>query len=264
MVYWATLGIMRSLKFLFFILSALFCGVGVGFISLWPQEDVRIKLSAQLLHRWARLVLKIFDIHVSEAGADEHESYLSRPHIQVANHVSYLDIPILLARRPALFVAKSEVGQWPLIGFVVRRAGMILVDRSSLWSRVRALLDIQKRLQGGMNVVVFPEGTTSLWGPRKRHANYFAGAFRAARMATAPMEFLHLEFSEEERCAWLGDEDFVSHLWRFLGGARTNVKLRRTAIEEISNREKQRRYFWESREWILDGGRNIFGALIKA
>ena len=81
--------------------------------------------------------------------------------IVAANHVSYLDIPILgcaLARR-ADFLAKAELFRNPLVGWLFRRLGGVPIRRGAL-DRA-ALMEVRRRLAQGRLVVVYPEGTRS-------------------------------------------------------------------------------------------------------
>lgn len=81
--------------------------------------------------------------------------------IVAANHVSYLDIPILgcsLARR-ADFLAKAELFSHPVVGWFLRRLGGVPIRRGGIDRR--ALDEVQSRLARGRVVVVYPEGTRS-------------------------------------------------------------------------------------------------------
>jgi 1-acyl-sn-glycerol-3-phosphate acyltransferase len=244
----------RSLKFGAFVLSLLAVGAAFLPLSLVPAPH-RWHLKARLLTTWSRIVLKAFGIRVSEEALAAPSASGSR--VIVANHVSYLDIPVLLARSPCLFLGKEEITLWPIIGWIAKRSGMVFVKRESLWSRARSVLSIQDRVQAGLPLVVFPEGTTSVEGPRKGRSNFFAGAFRAARMGSCPIEMVYIEYESEKDCAWLGDDDFVSHLWTFLGRKRTQVRLRTEWIDEVPDRAAQRRTTAFTRHWLLQNGRNL-------
>jgi len=79
----------------------------------------------------------------------------------VANHVSWLDGLALLTVVPGVPVAKREMADWPVVGPLLRRTGVVLVDRA----RVRALPDtvaeVTGLLRAGTSVTVHPEGTTA-------------------------------------------------------------------------------------------------------
>ena len=233
-------------------ICALLCIFG---LVIW-REDRRQKLVGRLLVRWAQGVVKLF-------GISTHEQPLTwelgaTPRMIIANHISYLDLVILLSRGvPCLFLGKAEIRSWPLIGFVAKASGMIFVKRGSLFDRAKALIDVQKKLSQGFNVVVFPEGTTSLEGPLKRRGQFFSGAFRAARMSERPIEVLYLDYEDQESCAWLGDQPFVEHLWSFLKIPLTRVRLRSKMFRNIATRSDQRIAFEATRQWMLDGGRKL-------
>ena len=246
---------MRFVSFVAFVLSAACVAALLIPLSLFP-ENIRLRICAGLLCSWSRLTLKIFRIRVHERSSEE-QTLDPRARVIVANHVSYLDIAVLLSRGPCTFVAKAEVSRWPLIGWIGRQSGMVFVERASLWSRAHSLLQLQSRLQQGMDIVVFPEGSTSLEGPRRRLSNFFAGAFRIARMESAPVEMVYLDYSNPERCAWLGDDAFVPHLWALYSKAGSRVNLRSETVQEVRDRRHQRRVHGYCRNWLLEGGRNL-------
>ena len=78
----------------------------------------------------------------------------------VSNHLSYLDISILGSMFPIIFVAKSEVKNWPILGFLSKLASTVFIKR------VRSDSIVQKNkifnlLSEGKKLLIFPEGTTS-------------------------------------------------------------------------------------------------------
>jgi fatty-acyl-CoA synthase len=104
----------------------------------------------------------------------------------VANHTSYLDIPLMLAamNRDFCFVTKRELLDWPLISLITRAGAHIPVARDRAESRGAVVARIIKTLRAGRSVLVFPEGTFSHdAGLRPFHA----GAFRAALTAGVPV-----------------------------------------------------------------------------
>lgn len=78
--------------------------------------------------------------------------------ILVANHMGFLDIPVLLSIFPAVFIIKSELLQIPVAGRALRQEGHIFVDRASADSRRRAGEELGEALRIGDPVIVFPEG----------------------------------------------------------------------------------------------------------
>ena len=83
------------------------------------------------------------------------------PFCLVSNHLSYVDIVLLGSRLGCVFVAKGEVSDWPVIGFLARAAGTIFVNRRSKRDALRVLEIIERRIGLGDGVVIFAEGTSS-------------------------------------------------------------------------------------------------------
>ncbi|CAG7649917.1 lysophospholipid acyltransferase family protein [Actinacidiphila bryophytorum] len=110
----------------------------------------------------------------------------------VANHISWLDVLALLAVQPATLLAKREVGSWPVVGTLVRRAGTRFIDRDGLRGLPGTVRELAALLRSGESVVVFPEGTT--WcsvpgGPFRR------ATFQAALDAGAPVRPVTLAYT---------------------------------------------------------------------
>jgi 1-acyl-sn-glycerol-3-phosphate acyltransferase len=83
----------------------------------------------------------------------------------VANHLSYLDVITLWCATDGVFVAKSEVASWPLVGALGRVAQTLFVDRGRKRDVPRVIGAMQRALAAGESVILFGEGT-STWRPR--------------------------------------------------------------------------------------------------
>ncbi|MER7578682.1 lysophospholipid acyltransferase family protein [Kitasatospora sp. NPDC097691] len=95
----------------------------------------------------------------------------------VANHVSWLDIPLLAAGRPGRSLAKTEVRQWPVLGPLVAWGGTVFLDRDRLRTLPDTVAAVAEELRAGHPVIVFPEGST--WCGRE------SGRFRPALFQAA-------------------------------------------------------------------------------
>jgi fatty-acyl-CoA synthase len=104
----------------------------------------------------------------------------------VANHTSYLDIPLMLAvmNRDFCFVTKRELLDWPIISLITRAGAHIPVARERVESRGAVVARIIKTLRAGRSVLVFPEGTFSHDDGLRP---FQPGAFRAALTAGVPV-----------------------------------------------------------------------------
>ena len=102
----------------------------------------------------------------------------SRAHVLCANHASVFDILAIVrvVPPPFRFVAKRELVKWPIIGWSLRPAGQIIVDRGNRSSAVRSIHDAAGRHIRGQ-VIFFVEGTRTRTGellPFKKGAFHFA------------------------------------------------------------------------------------------
>lgn len=81
--------------------------------------------------------------------------------LYVANHQSNLDIPLMAIYHPFAPVMKKQLAQIPLFGFLARAGGAIPVDRSSSGNRKQVFRTMARRLEEGIPVQLYPEGTRS-------------------------------------------------------------------------------------------------------
>ena len=110
----------------------------------------------------------------------------SKPHVFVVNHQSMFDIPVMMMALPVNlhFIAKKELLSVPFLGWYMRAAGMIPVDRKNGPEAVATLKVAGERVAGGESVLAFAEGTrsrTGVIGPFKK------GAFMLAMQAQVPV-----------------------------------------------------------------------------
>jgi 1-acyl-sn-glycerol-3-phosphate acyltransferase len=79
----------------------------------------------------------------------------------VCNHLSYLDILVLAALAPCVFVAKQEVKSWPVFGWFAQLGGTVFVRRERRSQAAQTVDEIELVLRSGQLVILFPEGTSS-------------------------------------------------------------------------------------------------------
>jgi 1-acyl-sn-glycerol-3-phosphate acyltransferase len=129
----------------------------------------------------------------------------------VANHVSWLDIVVLIAVAPVKLVAKGEVRTWPGIGGLASVLGAIFLDRSRPRSLPVTVAAVAGELRAGRSVAAFPEGTTFCGASRGR---FRPAMFQAAVDAGAPVAPVSITYDSAE-AAFVGDDtlwDSVRHV----------------------------------------------------
>lgn len=126
----------------------------VTLVSLFDSGSPRID---RLIRVWARIIVRAAGLRLSVSGADQ--IHADRRYILVANHSSYLDIPVMLAAipQPIRFLAKASLFRIPVFGWGLRAAGFVPVDRKNR-SKAAASFDLAtSRIERGNSLVIFPE-----------------------------------------------------------------------------------------------------------
>lgn len=170
--------------------------VYIPIIFMFPFLLVIIPFSYKLFWKierlWARWILLAMGLPAKILNPELRPDF-SRQYIIVANHTSMIDIPLMLSviKRPLTFVGKKELAQYPLFGYLYKKTN-VLVDRSSLQSRKKVYDEVEKFIQNGISIGIFPEGgvienSDAPLNPFK------AGAFKMAlehKLPILPLVFL--------------------------------------------------------------------------
>jgi 1-acyl-sn-glycerol-3-phosphate acyltransferase len=158
----------------------------------------------RLKRAWSRQLLWLLGIRVEPAG----EGLASiGAGLLVGNHISFIDIFVINALLPSAFVAKSEVAQWPLIGWLARHADTVFIQRGSRKAAHRTHGQMLEALGAGRRLAIFPEGTTTAGGPP---LPFHAALFQSAIDAAVPVHAVALSYhradgSRSEVPAYIGD-----------------------------------------------------------
>jgi 1-acyl-sn-glycerol-3-phosphate acyltransferase len=153
-------------------------------------------------------------------------NFASGPALIVANHVSWLDICVVTAIAPVVFVAKREVSTWPVFGLLARLQRSVFIDRTRRSATVAANRAIGERLADGDRVVLFAEGTSSDGNRVLPFRSSLIAAVEITAGKTAPSDIaiqpaaiaytagngVPLGRRHRPRVAWYGDLDLLPHL----------------------------------------------------
>ncbi|MFC5956739.1 lysophospholipid acyltransferase family protein [Streptomyces pratens] len=170
------------------------------------------RIPAGLVGRWCRWIVRTAGVRVRITGAAVPTGGL----LLVANHISWLDIPLLSAVRPARMLAKAEIRQWPLAGPLVARSGVLFIDRDRLRALPGTVARVAAALGEGSAVAVFPEGST--WCGRGE-GSFRRAAFQAAIDAGVPVQPVRIRYRDASGTpatapAFVGDDTLFASLWR--------------------------------------------------
>jgi 1-acyl-sn-glycerol-3-phosphate acyltransferase len=138
---------------------------------------------------WARQMFAICGISCDVRGWEALPEDIrsgKQPVIFMSNHESQLDPPLLIGAIPvpAVYIAKKEVKLIPFVGWAAMCAGVIWIDRGNHDKAVASIREAARKVRGGRNVVIFPEGTRTRTGallPFKK------GGFNLALEAGVPI-----------------------------------------------------------------------------
>ncbi|MDX1442779.1 MAG: 1-acyl-sn-glycerol-3-phosphate acyltransferase [Gammaproteobacteria bacterium] len=123
----------------------------LAIVPRWHQAVIM-----PISRHWCRLMCIGFGARVHEVGVPARG-----PVLVAANHVSWMDILVLGRRLGACFVSKSEVADWPVMGWLAKQGGTLFIHRGHRDSAERIAHAMVDRLQEGKRLMFFPEGTTS-------------------------------------------------------------------------------------------------------
>lgn len=141
--------------------------------------------------------------------------------LYLSNHSSWVDILVLGAVLDGAFVAKAEVGQWPVVGWLssLRQTVYVSRKRGSTGGEADAM---RERLGTGQNLILFPEGTSNDGTRTLPFRSSFLSIADKAR-TVQPISLVYDRVGGLPACrrdrpifAWYGDMEMGAHAWRLL------------------------------------------------
>lgn len=194
--------------------------------------------AAVWVHRWGATLCFFAGIHVHRHGLPPPPGSLVAP-----NHLGYLDILCLAAVIPTLFVSKSEVATWPVIGPIVRLSKIPLVSRARARDLAASADTVREHLASGQCVCVFLEGTST---GGDHLLPFYSSLLQPAIHCAAPVVPAAIRYtprrpgvSVSEDIAYWKDHMMGPHALRFFGLGGVDVDI--TFGEPLSSRETSRK-----------------------
>ncbi len=186
------------------------------FVGLWTSALVFPWIDSAGRERrikcWSSQLIAICGVRVEiryDAGATPAPKALI-----VANHVSWLDIFVINSLHPCRFVAKSDIRDWPLLGWLSAQAGTIFITRGRVRDVRRIFEGLVASIHAGEHVAFFPEGTTA---PQGKILPFHANLFEAAIDANVPVQpyavrYVDVQGNLHEAADFIGDMTFVQSM----------------------------------------------------
>ena len=206
--------------------------VAVRFPAL-PQDQQHAHVQA-----WSMQLLAHAGVRLRIVG----QPPVAGPVMLVANHLSWLDIPVMHAARHCRFVSKSDVQGWPLIGTLATAAGTLYIERNSRRDALRMVRAMQEALERGEVLAVFPEGTT---GDGRTLLPFHANLLQAAVAAQAPVQPVGLRFADLASGAtsfapsYIGDETLIGSIWRTLSAPPLEAVVHYGEVQQAQGRDRR-------------------------
>jgi 1-acyl-sn-glycerol-3-phosphate acyltransferase len=197
---------------------------------------------------WSRVLLSICGARLRVSGV-ALDAQLARSGVAdwtpgrllLSNHISWIDVFAILATLPSRFVAKAEIGRWPLLGWLVTLVGTLYIERGRRHAVAAMNHQVHARLKAGETIAVFPEGTTTDGSELLPfHSNLIAPALEVG-CDVWPVALRYTERGQPSRAAaFVGQMGLVTSLWNILVARRLAIEV--TFLESIGTTADRNRH----------------------
>lgn len=195
-------------------------------------DEVSIRLANRLA--W------LFGVRVRVSGTPPEG-----PVLIAANHISWLDIPVLHSACATGFVGKAEIDDWPVFNYIARSGGTIFHQRGCHDSAADVISAMVERLEQGRAVAIFPEGGIK---PGSSVRVFHARMFRPAVDIGCPVQPVMLRYMSDghrdDDFSFRAGESMLANIGRVL--ARRGVVADVHFLPTIEAAGKPRRLLAES------------------
>ena len=194
---------------------------------------------SRILKNWSRQLLAILNIGIQIEGQQPTRS--EGGCLIVANHVSWLDIFVLNAIHPSRFIAKSEVRDWPIIGWLCRRSGTIFIERAMRQGASAINQHVSLLLKQGACIGLFPEGTTTDGAQVGHfHSALIQPAIDAGiKLCPIALRYQNKEENMEIAAAFTGDTTLAQSIWQILRCPHLNALVVFTPVLQTANENRR-------------------------
>lgn len=200
-------------------------------LGLALHNDMQRKVPV-LFHR---IACRILGVRIHEVG----QRAPAKQVLILSNHASWLDICVLSALAPVVFVAKSEVAGWPVFGMLAKLQRTVFIERERRHKTGEATAAMASRLHNGDSVVLFPEGTSSdgirilpFRSALVGAVHHTMGDFSGKNIVVQPVSLAYVKFGGvpvgralRDKVAWYGETDLVPHLIGVLAAGAVDVTV---------------------------------------
>lgn len=199
-----------ALIVLLFTAGLIIAGVIYPYLNLMCFATEAKRKRDWLKMAWLKAFSIIIGLKVTQTGQQPIKLGLL-----VSNHISWLDIIVLGQFFPVYFVAKSDIKDWPVVGYLAKQGGTIFAKRGEKQRVGETAESMIWHLKQQSMVVVFPEGTTTRGDDV---LPFHASLFQPALLTKAPIQVAAIQYLGDSKgqAPFVGEDAFVPHLLKML------------------------------------------------
>ena len=198
------------------LLLIMLTGLVAGLLSIVLPASVMPRLSTF----WHSLVIGAVGVKCHYSGSQFRSGALL-----VSNHISWLDISVIGSSFPVVFLANSEIAGWPILGWLIKKAGTLFIERGR--GSQQALKELTDSLKGNRSVLIFPEGKTTdgstviRFQPRLFQSAINCGAV----VQPVAIRYVDKNRARANRMSFHGDIGFLESLWKTVCGGIIHAEI---------------------------------------
>ena len=166
-----------------------------------------------------RRLLEACGVKLQVTGVRRTFADHGEPVLVVGNHISWLDVMAYGSVQPVTMVSKREIGDWPVVGWIARKADTVFIDRERYRAVDETRKEVGRRLRAGEVVATFPEATTTCG---RGLAPMFPAMFQAAIDVGVPVQPVAFSWLDRHgnlttAGAYVGDQPLLDSILAILG-----------------------------------------------
>jgi 1-acyl-sn-glycerol-3-phosphate acyltransferase len=191
-------------------------------VFIFPRSSRELK--NHHIQEWSKKLLTIFGV---ELRVLHPEVLPNNSYLLASNHISWMDIHAINAFRPIRFVAKSEVEQWPIFGWMAKQLGTVFIKRDSA-RHAHVVVGSMSKVLESESICIFPEGTSTN-GETVRP--FKPNLFESALIAHVPVYTLAIRYiskttgKRSDAAAFIGDMGLLESMANILRARDLVVEL---------------------------------------
>ena len=205
---------------LWMIILGTYTYTGLLFCS---KGEARRRFSSKCTLLWGRVLGWILGLRIKVHG---DPNQLKKGGLIVSNHMGYCDIVAHSSCFPVRFAPKKQIKNWPFLGIILSLNQPIWIDRHSKQSAGKAVEQFQETLEEGINLIVYPEGTST--DGKHGLLPFKSTAFEAVTgtgQPVLPIITVYEDTVDGNTLSWHSDQELLPHIWRMLGYFSIKVDL---------------------------------------